>query len=38
MSDLFERITIIIGIAFFGNWCIIGSIFYIIAILDVILN
>ena len=38
MSNLFERITMITGIAFFGSWCVMGAIFYIIAIVDAILN
>ena len=38
MGNLFERITMKIGIAFFGSWCVMGTIFYIIAIVDAILN
>ena len=38
MKNLFDRITMIIGIVFFGGWCVMGAIFYIIAIANAILN
>ena len=38
MRNLFDRITIILGIIFFGGFGIMGIIFYVMAIVNAILN
>lgn len=36
--DLLNKIITIIGISIIGSWCVMGTIFYIMAIVDAILN